>query len=76
MSQLNVSFPEPLLSIEAYANRVGETKKVISDLVKDGHLPSIQPAGARGKRYINMVALTKQLMESYDNQPQHNKVGW
>lgn len=75
MASVTIQVNEPLLSIKAYAERVGESEKVISNQIDQGFLPYIQPKG-RGKRFVNMTALLMLTLEAEEQKPHHNKVAW
>lgn len=75
MRTVSIQVNEPLLSIKEYASRVGESEKVISNLIDDGVLPYVQPV-PRGKRFVNMTALLMLTLESEEKKPKHNQVKW
>lgn len=75
MNKVTIQVNEPLLSIKAYAERVGESEKVIKDQIAAGLLPFVQPI-PRGKRFVNMTALLMLTLEAEEKKPTHNQVRW
>lgn len=72
---VSIQVPEPLLSIAEYAERVGETPKVIRDEINNNILPFIQPK-EKGKIFVNMTALLMLTLEAEEKKDEHNKVCW
>ena len=64
--QYTFQIDTPVLSIDAYAKRVGQSVHAVRCMMDAGQLPYVKftEAGKKGKRYVNMVALYKLANES------------
>ena len=70
--QINLIVTEPLLTLEEYAKRTGQTIDVVKHQASKGFLPIIQER-PRATRFVNMVALTNRCLQHEEQQPAHLK---
>lgn len=70
--QINLVISEPLLTLEEYAKRTGQTIDSVKDQARRHFLPIVQKE-ARGLRFVNMVELTQRCLNHAEQQPKHLK---
>lgn len=71
-----ISIDTPMVCIDEYARRTGQKIDAVRYQLREKELPIIQPAGAKGKIFINMIALAKMCTENEENKEEWQKPSW